>query len=578
MATPTIEAISTQDITIDTDYALEIGITGDPEEVTVDGLFEGFHYSWDADTDTLTIVGEATRLLGDAMWVVSAKETSSSTAVTSEITYNVVTAAPIIEGVGEQNITQGDAVDIFIGIQNRATQARVEGLLTGLKSEASTEGEGDDREEGVRISGELPRSDMVNFTVESFVMGVTASNDGGEDIAQINVNINETPKDIFAHHNNKLYALRPDGTMRWETTLLPGGHWEHLLTSDAIYSWTLPAIGDTAFIKTNLFGVQVWENTIESVDVTVFSPFQFVNNAIFTIDRWSSGAQGKERLFKLNPENGETIWTYDPPTVTGIFDRHVSIGPEGNPYIQTGTNTAFHKVDADTGTLLWTLTYITNEHPLFDDNYIYLLNGQTALRRYNLDGTQNWAYTIPVESGNPYGFKISTDGNIYMLAQNGTLFKISTAGVAVWNYSSSFTQGRFHAVNSDGAYISNNGYTDSKKISLGGTLLWELDHGVNRIGDFHFDDEGDIYYDTHNTNVLRKINHITGSEIWSYTVPTFSSFDIQISEDAVYTTNFVDGANNSIITKLNKETGAVIWTNDDIPSPSVDLFSSIFVG
>ena len=74
MATPTIEAISTQDITIDTDYELEIGITGDPEEVTVGGLLEGFHYSWDADNDTLTIAGEATRLLGDAIWVVSQRK------------------------------------------------------------------------------------------------------------------------------------------------------------------------------------------------------------------------------------------------------------------------------------------------------------------------------------------------------------------------------------------------------------------------------------------------------------------------------------------------------------------------
>ena len=107
MATPTIEAISTQDITIDTDYALEIGITGDPEEVTVGGLLEGFHYSWDADNDTLTIAGEATRLLGDAIWVVSAKETPTSTAVTREITYNVVSGAPIIEEIGEQEIYQG---------------------------------------------------------------------------------------------------------------------------------------------------------------------------------------------------------------------------------------------------------------------------------------------------------------------------------------------------------------------------------------------------------------------------------------------------------------------------------------
>ena len=42
MATPTIEAISTQDITIDTDYALEIGLPTIPKKLRLAGFWKGF--------------------------------------------------------------------------------------------------------------------------------------------------------------------------------------------------------------------------------------------------------------------------------------------------------------------------------------------------------------------------------------------------------------------------------------------------------------------------------------------------------------------------------------------------------
>ena len=203
MATPTIEAISTQDITIDTDYALEIGITGDPEEVTVGGLLEGFYYSWDAANDMLTIAGEATRLLGDAIWTVSAKETSSSTAVTREITYNVVSGGPIIEEIGEQTIVAGRVNDIFIEIQNKPTLINVDGLLLGLKYEPSTEEpetEGEPDIEGLRITGEFPF--LTELTVDSGIFSVVASNDGGDDIYAM----------PFVIDNPVFYELHEDNT------------------------------------------------------------------------------------------------------------------------------------------------------------------------------------------------------------------------------------------------------------------------------------------------------------------------------------------------------------------------------
>ena len=202
MATPTIEAISTQDITIDTDYALEIGITNDPEEVTVGGLLEGFYYSWDAANDTLTIAGEATRLLGDAIWVVSAKETSSSTAVTREITYNVVSGGPIIEEVGSQNVVKGFVTDIFVEILNRPTSIQVDGLLIGLKYEPDTEDaaqEGDDPLEGVRITGILPLN--TELTIDSEDINITADNDGGTDAYDLPIVILEGPDTYFFNHS-----------------------------------------------------------------------------------------------------------------------------------------------------------------------------------------------------------------------------------------------------------------------------------------------------------------------------------------------------------------------------------------
>ena len=201
MATPTIEAISTQDITIDTDYELEIGITNDPEEVTVDGLLEGFGYSWDADNDTLTIAGESTRLLGDAIWVVSAKETPASTAVTREITYNVVSSAPIIEEVGEQTVYKGFESDIFIPVENRATILKADGLLLGLKYESGSREHPDDSEEtqeGIRITGMVVDGEL---TVEDTNLMLAAETDGGVDTYAMPVVISdENPPSFFLFH------------------------------------------------------------------------------------------------------------------------------------------------------------------------------------------------------------------------------------------------------------------------------------------------------------------------------------------------------------------------------------------
>ena len=173
MATPTIEAISTQEITIDTDYELEIGITNDPEEVTVEGLWVGWYYDWDAATDTLTIKGNARRLAMEAFWTVIAKETAASTPVTRDISYNVIHAAPIITLPDDLEFGRGFNYDDFpeeIEIANEPIIARVEGSQVGLVFVPS--------ENGIQITGQIP-DDFDELTTG--IIEIFSENTGGMD-------------------------------------------------------------------------------------------------------------------------------------------------------------------------------------------------------------------------------------------------------------------------------------------------------------------------------------------------------------------------------------------------------------
>ena len=190
MAVPVIEVIDKQTIVIDTAYSLEVEITGDVFSVETDGLLEGFYQSWDAAAETLTIAtDEATRLLENAIWTISAKETESGTPVMREIEYDVVSAAPLIEEVGGRTLFKDFEVNIFVPVQNRARQVFAEGLVSGLKYEPASRGQGDEREEGIEIAGRIPEA--ANLTVDSFDAAIQAMNDGGMDTYNLPLVVSE---------------------------------------------------------------------------------------------------------------------------------------------------------------------------------------------------------------------------------------------------------------------------------------------------------------------------------------------------------------------------------------------------
>ena len=515
MATPTIEAISTQDITIDTDYELEIGITNDPEEVTVGGLLEGFHYSWDADNDTLTIAGGATRLLGDAIWEVRAKEIPTSTAVTREITYNVVSSAPIIEEIGTQMIFQGAETDIFVEIQNSPTQVVIDGLLTGFKFEVDTEVEGDDVKKGVRLSGRIPRD--ANLTVDAGVFDVTVSNGGGEDTYGIPFNVFPDVdnvylfKDTFNSGDKILYKISPLGSLLWTYTA-PTGNYHQISADD---DGNVYLFDDEVLYKISSSGSLLWTYTALSTDYEAMVVDGDGNVYLFD--------ENDEDMYKISP-SGSLLWTYD---ATGSFGPPWVDG-DGNAYLFYHAAEYLEKI-SPSGSLLW--TYDASDGGAFypgvvdgDGNIYLIFFSQTGIYKISPSGSLLWTYGFSqagdFDIGLPLG--LDDDGNVHFLDDGNAkiLYKISPSGSLLWTNTVNVS-GTVSGVSPYATVVAGDGHVfigSLIKISPSGSLLWtNILSGVFDAAEI--DGDGNAYLFEDNDDTLYKISP-SGSILWTYTAPT----------------------------------------------------------
>ena len=176
-----IEVLDAQALTLDTDYAIEVEITGDPDEVTAEGKWDGWYYDWDANTELLTISGNANTVLSDATWALTA--TKGTESVEEDVDYSVAPPAPVITEPQNLIITAGtdyEATPIAIAIANSPSVVRMEGLLLGLYFEVTGT--------VVEIKGMLPSD--VELTVTSGTLEIYASNGGGEDTVTPSFTIN----------------------------------------------------------------------------------------------------------------------------------------------------------------------------------------------------------------------------------------------------------------------------------------------------------------------------------------------------------------------------------------------------
>lgn len=166
---PTIAPFANQQITINTEFMLDISITGNPTRVVVDGLLEGFYYHWTGSV--VQIRGTATRLITNAQVTVRAD------AVSRSALFTVVPAAPVITSLPRQTLIRGITNEFIIPVSNNPTQVAVRGAWMGMKYEPHPQ--------GIRVYGTVPLATDANFTITEGTLDVQVATGPLTDTAQI---------------------------------------------------------------------------------------------------------------------------------------------------------------------------------------------------------------------------------------------------------------------------------------------------------------------------------------------------------------------------------------------------------
>lgn len=144
MAFGVISPFAHQRVTLGTEMALDINISGNPDYAYIDGLLDGFYTNW--KNPTLEVRGASTRLISNVQFTVKAVKGSEE--LTRVGLFSVVPAAPVITDPGRQKFVRGVENEFFVNISNSPSKVRARGPWVGLKSASLPD--------GVRIFGIVP--------------------------------------------------------------------------------------------------------------------------------------------------------------------------------------------------------------------------------------------------------------------------------------------------------------------------------------------------------------------------------------------------------------------------------------
>jgi PKD repeat protein len=233
------------------------------------------------------------------------------------------------------------------------------------------------------------------------------------------------------------------------------------------------------------------------------------------------GNYGDNNVYAINP-NGTLKWTY---TTGGSIYGSVTIGADGTLYVGT-LDDKLYAINPN-GTLKWTYTtggkiYSYGGGPaLGSDGTIYVGSYDDNLYAINPDGTLQWAYST---GGSIYDSpSIGSDGTIYVGDYGDhKLYAINPNGTLKWTYATGASILSSPTIGSDGTiYI---GSEDDYEYALNpnGTLKWNYKTGNQIVSSAVIGADGTIYFGSEdgyvyalNPNGTPKWNYKTGNAIYS---------------------------------------------------------------
>ncbi|WP_321428976.1 PKD domain-containing protein [uncultured Methanolobus sp.] len=302
------------------------------------------------------------------------------------------------------------------------------------------------------------------------------------------------------YYDYNVYAMNPDGTVKWNYTV-----------GKSVYSTTISSDGTIYFGCTdkncyalNPDGTLKWSYTTDSY--LAASPAIGSDGTIY-FGGQSDGTGGT--VYAMNPD-GTLKWSYTDEDA-GVSPACPAIGSDGTIYVpfQDGTVCALNP----NGTEKWNFSTggrIESSPVLDSDDTLYVGNRAGKVFAINPDGTEKWNYAVGGVVGMLGGFMYSspivgTDGTVYIGAYAlGNFYALNPNGTLKW---SCIDNGAFSGspiIDANGIiYICNRNDKTLYAINPDGTIKWTYATGPSVTSTPALSEDGtlyiatDIVYDSH---------------------------------------------------------------------------------
>lgn len=256
----------------------------------------------------------------------------------------------------------------------------------------------------------------------------------------------------FGGHDNKFYALNPDGTKKW---VFNAGEpvyskewnvWKGITASPAIdKDGTIYFVSmSNYFFALNPDGSEKWRYPVH-VFVNIWTSPAISSDGTIYIgsESYPPGKDVKQefggRLYAFNPD-GTLKWRYD--TDSADFGNPPAIGKDGIIYTAGGDwdeekknfVRAIFAFNSD-GSVKWKFkpyAAVESSPTIADDGTIYVGTGNGKFYALNPDGSQRWIFQTGGGISATAG--LGKDGTIYIGSWDGNFYALSPEGKELWRF------------------------------------------------------------------------------------------------------------------------------------------------
>ncbi len=337
-----------------------------------------------------------------------------------------------------------------------------------------------------KSSGNINNTGLSNYTGPGTNNGLWTYTTGNY-IYYVTPTIGSDGTIYVGSYDGKLYALNPDGTLKWNYTT--GGY---IYGSTTIGSDGTIYVGsyDGKLYALNVDGTLRWNYTTGG---------RICGSATIGSDGTIYVGSFDKKLYALNPD-GTLKWSYTTGGYIYSYGGSPAIGSDGTIYMGS-YDKKLYALNPD-GTLKWNYTtggYIYGPPSIGSDGTIFIGSYDGKLYALNPDGTLKWNYTT---GGRIYASpSIGSDGTIYMGSFDKKLYALNPDGTLKWSYTTGGYIYGSATIGSDGTIYM--GSYDKKLYALNpdGTLKWSYTTGGYIYGSPAIGADGSIYFGSYDKKI-----------------------------------------------------------------------------